>query len=255
MLLLGLGLGQMMQTLTIASQNAVGARDIGVATSSSTFFRQIGGTLGVAVIFSVVFSTIGSKIINGLATPSTLRAGLNAALNPSVASAPRNTAIMHQIWDKFVTPLTAQAQQLHVNLADAGQRAAFIDKALPSLVKNFHGASASTGGAASSLNGDTSFLNGATAALKAPFLTGFSEAMVVGFWVSFAVIVAAFILSWFLRATPLRAKSALQEVADADEAILATRAANTLSSGLAPDLDTASVPVQDADEAEVPTLK
>ncbi|MFP7761988.1 MDR family MFS transporter [Marisediminicola sp. LYQ85] len=42
MLLVGLGLGQLMQTLTIAIQNAVGPRDIGVATSSSTFFRQIG---------------------------------------------------------------------------------------------------------------------------------------------------------------------------------------------------------------------
>ncbi len=44
MLLVGLGLGQLMQTLTLASQNSVGARDMGVATSSSTFFRQIGGT-------------------------------------------------------------------------------------------------------------------------------------------------------------------------------------------------------------------
>lgn len=42
MLLIGLGLGQLMQTLTIASQNSVGLRDMGVATSASTFFRQIG---------------------------------------------------------------------------------------------------------------------------------------------------------------------------------------------------------------------
>ena len=56
MLLIGLGLGQMMQTLTIASQNSVQARDMGVATSSSTFFRQIGGTLGVAILFSVLFT-------------------------------------------------------------------------------------------------------------------------------------------------------------------------------------------------------
>ena len=49
MVVMGLGLGQMMQTLTIASQNSVEAKDIGVATSSSTFFRQMGGTLGVAV--------------------------------------------------------------------------------------------------------------------------------------------------------------------------------------------------------------
>jgi hypothetical protein len=109
-------------------------------------------------------------------------------------------------------------------------------------------ASAPSSGA--SLDGDTSFLNNATHALAAPFLTGFSSAMVIGFYVGLIVIVAAFILSFFLKATPLRAKSALQEVADADEAILATRAANSVSSGLAPDLDTASIPMQDVPVGE-----
>ncbi len=61
MVFLGLGLGQLMQTLTIASQNSVEARDIGVATSSSTFFRQMGGTIGVAVFLSILFSTLSAK--------------------------------------------------------------------------------------------------------------------------------------------------------------------------------------------------
>ena len=62
MLLLGLGLGQCMQPLTIIIQNAVPPRDIGVATSSATFFRQLGGTLGVAVFLSLLFSTLGENI-------------------------------------------------------------------------------------------------------------------------------------------------------------------------------------------------
>ncbi len=62
MLLLGLGLGQCMQPLTIIIQNAVSPRDIGVATSSATFFRQLGGTLGVAVFLSLLFSTLGDNI-------------------------------------------------------------------------------------------------------------------------------------------------------------------------------------------------
>ena len=62
MLLLGLGLGQCMQPLTIIIQNAVSPRDIGVATSSATFFRQLGGTLGVAVFLSILFSTLGGNI-------------------------------------------------------------------------------------------------------------------------------------------------------------------------------------------------
>jgi EmrB/QacA subfamily drug resistance transporter len=62
MLLLGLGLGQCMQPLTIIVQNAVPPSEIGVATSSATFFRQVGGTLGVAVFLSLLFSTLGDNI-------------------------------------------------------------------------------------------------------------------------------------------------------------------------------------------------
>ena len=61
-LLIGLGLGLCMQTLLIAVQNAVPARDIGVATSSATFFRQLGGTLGVAIFLALLFDEIPGKI-------------------------------------------------------------------------------------------------------------------------------------------------------------------------------------------------
>ena len=49
MTVFGLGLGGNMQPLVLAVQNAVPPRDMGVATSSATFFRQMGGTLGTAV--------------------------------------------------------------------------------------------------------------------------------------------------------------------------------------------------------------
>ncbi|MCE0761828.1 MFS transporter [Pseudonocardia kujensis] len=62
MAMFGLGLGCCMQTLVLAVQNAVPARDMGVATASSTFFRQMGGTLGTAIFLSIMFSTVGDKI-------------------------------------------------------------------------------------------------------------------------------------------------------------------------------------------------
>jgi EmrB/QacA subfamily drug resistance transporter len=62
MLFLGLGIGQCMQPLTIIVQNAVPPSEIGVATSSATFFRQVGGTLGVAIFLSLLFSTVGDNI-------------------------------------------------------------------------------------------------------------------------------------------------------------------------------------------------
>ena len=46
---LGLGLGLVMPNLTTAIQNAVEPRDLGVATSAASFFRSLGGALGVAV--------------------------------------------------------------------------------------------------------------------------------------------------------------------------------------------------------------
>ena len=49
MLILGAGLGNVMQVLIIAVQNAVNPNEIGVATSGSTFFRSIGGTFGTAI--------------------------------------------------------------------------------------------------------------------------------------------------------------------------------------------------------------
>ena len=62
MLVLGLGLGNCLQPILLIVQNAVPPSDIGVATSSSTFFRQIGGTLGVAIFLSVLFSSVGGNI-------------------------------------------------------------------------------------------------------------------------------------------------------------------------------------------------
>jgi EmrB/QacA subfamily drug resistance transporter len=52
---LGLGLGMVMQVLVLAVQNAVDPREMGVATSGSTLFRQIGGSIGVS-IFGAIFA-------------------------------------------------------------------------------------------------------------------------------------------------------------------------------------------------------
>ncbi|MBC7401566.1 MAG: MFS transporter [Microbacteriaceae bacterium] len=230
MLLVGLGLGQLMQTLTIASQNSVGPRDIGVATSSSTFFRQIGGTLGVAVIFSVVFSVVGGFIKANFTNRDTLRAALDAALNPAIANAPANRAIMSKIYDSIVGPIT-QNLPAQVDLSNATSRQQVVDSVLAKITPGSTGG----GGASASLDGNTSFLTNANHALAAPFLSGFSDAMVRGFWVSLVVVLVAFILSFFLKATPLREKSAIQEVADQDAAILATQAAEMMGAPLEPD--------------------
>jgi hypothetical protein len=53
--ILGLGLGMVMQVLVLAVQNAVDYSVMGVATSGSTLFRQVGGSIGVA-LFGTIFA-------------------------------------------------------------------------------------------------------------------------------------------------------------------------------------------------------
>jgi EmrB/QacA subfamily drug resistance transporter len=66
--LFGLGLGMNMQSLVLAMQNSVPAKDMGVASASSSFFRSIGGTLGTSVFLSVLFSLAGTKIAGAYAS-------------------------------------------------------------------------------------------------------------------------------------------------------------------------------------------
>ncbi|WP_103381471.1 MFS transporter [Pseudonocardia dioxanivorans] len=90
MAMLGLGLGGCMQTLVLAVQNAVPARDMGVATASSTFFRQLGGTLGVAVFLSILFSTVTDKISDAFRTAQTDPTFVAAVGDPAVRADPVN---------------------------------------------------------------------------------------------------------------------------------------------------------------------
>jgi EmrB/QacA subfamily drug resistance transporter len=116
MFIVGLGLGQLMQTLTMAVQAAVDAKDIGVATSSATFFRQIGGTLGTAVMLSLLFGILPTNISGAMGDEKTTWNALDAALNPTVANDPANKAIMDKMW----TPITDKIKdQVDDNLTDA----------------------------------------------------------------------------------------------------------------------------------------
>lgn len=248
MLLIGLGLGQLMQTLTIASQNSVGLRDMGVATSASTFFRQIGGTLGTAVLLSLLFTVFPTNIQNALGDKATLTNALDAALTPSVASAPENKQIMDQIYNKIVDPLEKGAQaKAHatgveqlvakgvpqdvaeqqvpaapIDFSNADQRKAVVDASVPQVQAKLKNQNTSSNASATN---DTSFLNNADPRLTKPFLVGFNASAVQVYWVAMIVVLVAFVLSLFFKTPPLRAKSALQEAADAKSEAAAAEAA------------------------------
>ncbi|MFI6871719.1 MFS transporter [Nocardia sp. NPDC050406] len=74
---IGFGLGGCMQTLIIAAQNASPRADMGVSTASATFFRQMGGTLGVAIFLTILFNLLPDRIV--AAFGGQLPPGLNPA--------------------------------------------------------------------------------------------------------------------------------------------------------------------------------
>ena len=79
MVLMGLGLGFNFQPVILAVQNAVRPNEMGVATSSVTFFRQMGGTIGVAAFLSILFTTLPNKIADAYAAARNTAAFQQAA--------------------------------------------------------------------------------------------------------------------------------------------------------------------------------
>jgi hypothetical protein len=97
MFVLGLGLGNCMQPLLLILQSAVPPRDIGVASSSATFFRQIGGTLGVAVFLSILFASVGGNIASAVRAESQTPAWSATVHDPQVMSDPLNHAVVQSL--------------------------------------------------------------------------------------------------------------------------------------------------------------
>ncbi|MFF9482004.1 MFS transporter [Streptomyces sp. NPDC014733] len=97
MLVFGLGLGGCMQTLVLAVQNAVPPRDMGVATASSTFFRQMGATAGTAIFLSVLFSTVGDKIAGAFGSAVRTERFQAALHDPKVLQDPANKPVLDML--------------------------------------------------------------------------------------------------------------------------------------------------------------
>jgi EmrB/QacA subfamily drug resistance transporter len=78
MLVLGMGLGLVMQVLVLAVQNSVEYEDLGVATSGATLFRSIGGSLGTAVLGAIFAGQLSSHLARFLPAGSPAAAGAGA---------------------------------------------------------------------------------------------------------------------------------------------------------------------------------
>ncbi|GEN79800.1 MFS transporter [Actinotalea fermentans] len=129
MVVIGMGLGASMQTMTLIVQNAVDRADLGVATAATQFFRSAGGTVGIAVLGTVMTSRLGPSIAAHLpegAASAMPEGGLSAGsvLDPSaLAGLPETIAVavregladaLHQV---FVVGLPFAAVALLATMA------------------------------------------------------------------------------------------------------------------------------------------
>ena len=128
MVVLGLGMGFLMQMTTLVAQNSVEPRDIGVASSSRLFFQQIGGSIGVSA-FGAIFARrltealasvspgVHMSTSGGQFDPATVRA-LPAAIQHDVYY-----AVAYAIHGVFLWAIPAAVAGLRAGLVPQGSPA------------------------------------------------------------------------------------------------------------------------------------
>jgi Na+/melibiose symporter-like transporter len=89
-MIIGAGLGASMQTIVIAVQNAVEYKDLGIATSSNTFFRSLGGAFGTAIFGTILNQQVSSNLESGFADLASKNPEQLANLDPTLVDSLRS---------------------------------------------------------------------------------------------------------------------------------------------------------------------
>lgn len=98
MIFVGLALGPTVPLYTLAIQNGVSAQQIGAATSTSTFFRQMGSTLGITIVGTVFATTLASQLhreLDAIAAdvPDEVRGQLLVGEGSTIGEGPSGTSL------------------------------------------------------------------------------------------------------------------------------------------------------------------
>ncbi len=112
MFVFGIGMGLIMQVLVVAVQNAVSYKELGVATSSATFFRMIGGSFGTAVfgaIYAIVFNRTFAPTLAKVPA-AVLRTFNPQALDPALLAKLKSTAAGLVFFNKYIEAVTHSVQ-------------------------------------------------------------------------------------------------------------------------------------------------
>ncbi len=99
---LGLGLGLVIQVLVLAVQNAVEYRDLGTATSGTTFFRSIGSSVGVAIFGSIFNAQLTHRLATGVPVGAVGRCAPQALSRTSAGIGACPVAVQTWYIDAFV---------------------------------------------------------------------------------------------------------------------------------------------------------
>jgi EmrB/QacA subfamily drug resistance transporter len=129
MFIAGLGVGPTFSVFTIVIQNAVPFRQLGVATSNLTFFRQIGGTIALALVGTIFGTTFKDQLIPQLSAagvPAPVIAGFGQASAGGGLDLNSLTGV-GDLGAAILAAIPAQLQEL-------------VKPVIPAMVEGIHGA-------------------------------------------------------------------------------------------------------------------
>jgi hypothetical protein len=101
MLVVGVGVGAVMQVIVLAVQNAVDYRDMGTATSANTFFRSLGGAFGTAIFGAILTASVRSNVTHLLpGVAGKLEGGVLQGTPEAIHSLPK--PILDKVLESYV---------------------------------------------------------------------------------------------------------------------------------------------------------
>lgn len=166
MVILGIGLGPSIPLFTLAIQTAVPIHEIGVATAAATFFRQMGGTIGIAIVGTIFATSFAAALQRDMPVEARTQMAQHGSGGDSDARVAFDVEKVKAKADADIeaSPLppaakTQAKQHAHDNIEKVGH----------------------------------------------VFKSAFTDALVCAFWVSLAIATLGLLLTAFLPALPLRA--------------------------------------------------
>jgi hypothetical protein len=114
--MVGAGLGLSMQTIVIALQNSIDFKDMGVATSSNTFFRSLGSVFGTAIFGSILTNRVSHYLESNFTQLATTNpAALSGFDMSKLEGISDNTAVLNTLPPEIkATALEAFVSSFHI---------------------------------------------------------------------------------------------------------------------------------------------